>query len=381
MSSGTPTNGDDLPAQAEERPLNVVVVSASATSGLLGPNLTHEHIEIFYEPASGLRGAIAVHSTTLGPAMGGVRRAAYVSADALVNDAMLLSRAMTFKNAAAGLDLGGGKAVVLDDGHWPTMREPRLRAFARILDRLGGRYIAAEDVGTTPADMAAIAEGTRWVAGRPTTSGGMGDPSPATARTVFGSVVAAVDLIFGDPSLAGRSVGVLGLGAVGFRLAEMLRTAGAELVVADIDDARTHAAASGLGARVVAPADLLHADVDVLAPCALGGVISRSEAQRLRCMIVAGAANNPLSDDSVADELHGRGVLYVPDFLANCGGIIHVGAEVLGFTTDDVDARISQAIERTGDVLRRAARDGAVPLDLARAEAMHRLAPRTEVLA
>jgi leucine dehydrogenase len=131
----------------------------------------------------------------------------------------------------------------------------------------------------------------------------------------------------------------------------------------------------------VAPADLLHADVDVLAPCALGGVISRSEAQRLHCRIVAGAANNPLTDDRVADELHARGVLYVPDFLANCGGIIHVGAEVLGFTTDDVDVRIRQAIERTADVLRRAAREGAVPLDLARAEAMHRLAPRTEVRA
>lgn len=356
-------------------------MTSSPPPGLLGSDFSHEHIEIFADEASGLRGAIAVHSTALGPAMGGVRRARYASPDALVGDALRLSRAMTFKNAAAQLALGGGKAVVLDDGLWATTRDARLRAFARIIDRLDGRYIAAEDVGTTPADMSVIAQETRWVAGCPVGAGGTGDPSPATARGVFGSLLAAVDVAYGRTDLTGLSVAVLGLGAVGLPLAEMLHRAGARLVVADIDAARTADAASRLGAEVVSVTSLLAADVDVLAPCALGGVIGHGEAAQLKCSIVVGAANNPLTGDDIADDLHGRDVLYVPDFLANCGGIIHVGAEVLGFSKEEVDVRIDQAVRRTGDLLRRASRERAVPLHLARAAVATRLAAPAQVAA
>jgi leucine dehydrogenase len=356
-------------------------MTGTGLPGLLGSDFSHELVEFFSDEDSGLRGAIALHSTTLGPAMGGVRRARYPRPDTLVDDALRLSRAMTFKNSAAGLDLGGGKAVVLDDGMWATTRRARLRALARFIDRLDGRYIAAEDVGTTPADMAAIADETKWVAGRPVELGGRGDPSPATARSVFASLLAAVEMLHGSAELAGLSVGVLGLGAVGLRLAEMLSSAGARLVVADIDETRTADAARRLQAEVVRRASLLEADVDVLAPCALGGVIGPDEVPRLQCRIVVGAANNPLTCDQVADDLHRRGVLYIPDFLAKCGGIIHVGAEVLGFSTDEVDMRIDQAVERTSDLLRRATRDQVVPLGLAKAAAMARLAPRTAVAA
>jgi leucine dehydrogenase len=325
----------------------------------------HELVEVFRDPETGLTGAIAVHSTARGPAMGGLRLHAYDDLSDLVADALRLGRAMTLKNATAGLELGGGKAVLLDDGRWEGRRAERLHAFGAILERLGGRYITAEDVGTTPADMAEIASVTRWVAGLPEDAGGWGNPSRATARTVFGAVRAGVRQAFGSDDLAGVSVGVLGVGNVGSRLAELLAEAGAEVVVADVNESRAAAVATRCGGRTAPVDGFIHAPVEVLAPCALGEVIDHDDVDELRARVIAGSANNPLVDDSVARALDTAGVLYVPDFVANCGGIIFVGAEALGLDQSEVERRIEAAVERIDGVLLEAAACGRLPLEVA----------------
>lgn len=346
----------------------------SATTSIDG-EFDHEQLELLRDPATGLTGAVAIHSTTLGPAMGGLRLSAYPGIAAAAVDALRLARAMTLKNAAAGLDLGGGKAVLLDDGGWrdPADRAARMRAFGAFLERLGGRYVTAEDVGTTPADMEQIAAVTGHVAGRPADAGGRGDPSPATARTVFGAIADAAALRLGASTLEGVRVGVLGVGHVGARLAALLRDAGAVVLVADIDDARAREVAEATGSAVAPLDGFLGADVDVLAPCALGGAIHPHDAGSLRCRVVAGAANNPLSGPECATALAAAGILYVPDFVANCGGIIHVGAEVLGFDDAEVERRLAEAVERTADVLREASDTGRAPLDVALDRAARRL--------
>ncbi|MBJ7329154.1 MAG: Glu/Leu/Phe/Val dehydrogenase [Solirubrobacteraceae bacterium] len=336
----------------------------------------HEQAEIFRDPETGATGVIAIHSTALGPAMGGLRLAAYAGLESAMGDALRLARAMTLKNAAAGLDLGGGKAVLLDDGGWadPVARASRMRAVGETIERLGGRYVTAEDVGTTPDDMTAIAGATPHVAGQPVELGGRGDPSPWTARTVAGAIEAAARLRLDTEDLAGVRVGVLGVGHVGRHLVALLREAGADVVVADIDPARADEAAAEYGAQAVPAAGFLRTDVDVLAPCAMGELIHPEHIGELRCRVIAGAANNPLLDAASARALADTGILYVPDFLANCGGIIHVGAEVLGFADAEVERRIGVAVAHTEAVLREALQTRAIPLDVAVAEALARIA-------
>lgn len=336
----------------------------------------HEQVELFRDPATGATGIVAIHSTALGPAMGGLRLAAYPDLTAALTDALRLARAMTLKNAGAGLDLGGGKAVLVDDGGWAdaTARAARMRAVGEVIEWLGGRYVTAEDVGTTPEDMAGIAQATRHVAGEPVDRGGRGDPSPATARTVAGAIAVAARRALGVDGLAGVRVGVLGVGHVGRPLVALLREQGAEVLVADLDTARADDVAERYGARAHPVAGFLAADVDVFAPCALGEVVRADDIGELRCRIIAGAANNPLAGPGTAHALAGAGILYVPDFLANCGGIIHVGAEVLGFDDAEVQRRIDAAIAHTDAVLEQAAATGAVPQDVAVAEARARIA-------
>jgi leucine dehydrogenase len=336
----------------------------------------HERLTVFHDDATGVTGVVAIHSTALGPAMGGLRLRRYPSMDDAIGDALRLAKAMSLKNAAAGLDLGGGKAVLIDDGTWddPARRAARMGAVGRVIDELGGRYITAEDVGTTPADMDAIASSTRWVAGRPVVQGGRGDPSPLTALTVRGAVRSAVARHLGRPTLAGVRVGVQGVGHVGSALVSLLRDEGAVITLSDADPARARAEAERVGARVVPPDEIVAADVDVLAPCAMGEVVDAATVATLRCSIVAGAANNPLSGVRVADALHRRGILYVPDFLANCGGIIHVGAEPLGLGDAEVRQLLTCAIDRTDEVLRVAQDSGRTALAVATALAEARLA-------
>ena len=341
---------------------------------LLSHEFDHESLKLFDDPDTGIRGCIAVHSTALGPAMGGLRLSRYRNISEATADALRLARAMSLKNAAAGLDLGGGKAVLLDDGAWTgKRRDIRMRAFGAQVDRLGGSYVTAEDVGTSPADMQSIATQTSYVAGLPLLSGGRGDPSPATAMTVFAAIGSGVESALGRPSLEGVRVGVEGVGHVGAVLVRMLREAGAIVQVCDLDPGRAAAVAAESGAEAVSRGNFLARDFDVLAPCALGGVVTESVVVAMRCRVVAGAANNQLADPAVADLLDRAGILYVPDFIANCGGIIHVGAEPLGLDEEEARARITTACGRTAELLGEAAAKGRTPLEVATAQAEARL--------
>lgn len=332
----------------------------------------HERVVVHHDPASGLRAIVAVHSTTLGPGLGGLRFRPYPEVDAALDDVLRLSQAMTFKAAAAGLDLGGGKAVILDDGDTDA-RERRLAAFADLVASLDGAYITAEDVGTTTADLDLVASRTPHAVGLSPERGGGGDPSPSTAQTVFGALAHAVRVQLGRDELAGTTVGVLGLGKVGLDLARRLREAGADLVLADLDPARAQEVARELDADVRDPDALVAADVDVLAPCAVGGLLTDAVADRLQARVVAGAANNILADDGVAIRLAARGVLYVPDFLANSGGLIHCSDELDGFDAERVAKRLEAAVARVGDVLDESAATGRTPLEVATDRALERL--------
>lgn len=313
--------------------------------------------------------------------MGGLRLSTYEGpADALL-DALRLSRAMSYKNAAAGLNLGGGKAVLLDDGEWNRARAERMRAVARAVARLDGKYVTAEDVGTTPEDMSAIAEVTPYVAGQALDRGGRGDPAPQTARTTFSAIEAAVRIRLRRMSLDGVRVGVQGVGRVGRRLVALLSAAGAEVLVADIDADRAQTVAAEHRAAVLPFEDFVLGDFEVLAPCALGGSIGHEHLGQLRASVIAGAANNPLATRALAPALEARGVLYVPDFLANCGGIIHLGAQVLHLSEEQVEDLLVAAARRTEHTLEAAAASGRYALELAEELAEERLRRTSEAVA
>jgi glutamate dehydrogenase/leucine dehydrogenase len=312
----------------------------------------HERVHLIQDADTGLRGVIAIHSTALGPALGGlrVRRYEHGMPEAL-DDVLRLSHAMTLKASAAGLELGGGKAVMIDDGR-SDLRSSRLIAMAREIERLGGQYITAEDIGTSTTDMDLIAEHTHHVVGCTAHDGVGGDPSPDTARTVLGAIRAALETLYGADELAGRSIGVVGLGKVGGPLARWLVAAGAQVVGFDPVQAVAQPARAA-GVEVVESAQAVFArNLDVLAPCAIGGMIDTNAAERLRCAIICGSANNPLADEQTERALAASGILYVPDFLANCGGLIHVDAERRG---DANAAHLQRALDgaatRTREVL------------------------------
>ncbi|TJY62925.1 Glu/Leu/Phe/Val dehydrogenase [Sinimarinibacterium sp. CAU 1509] len=290
----------------------------------------HEGVHCFHDAESGLRAIIAVHSTALGPAAGGCRLWSYASADAAMTDALRLSRGMSYKNAVAGLPLGGGKAVILrDPQRVPT---PALfEAFGRVVDQLGGRYVTAEDVGVSVADMEAVARRTRHVCGLSQRDDGSagGDPSPKTAYGVFCGIRAAVRAQLGRDDVAGLRIAVQGLGHVGWHLCELLHAAGARLVVADLNAQTVERARAQFGAETLGVDRILFAPVDVLAPCALGAILNAESIPQLQTRIVAGAANNQLATDADGERLRERGILYAPDYVINAGGIINAGAEYL----------------------------------------------------
>ncbi len=293
---------------------------------------------------------VAVHSTVLGPSLGGCRLWRYESSAAGARDALRLSRAMTFKAAAAGLSLGGGKGVICAaPGGPPSGAERRalLHDFADTVNVLAGSYVTAEDVGTSARDMAAIAERTSHVSGLARARGGSGNPSPFTARGVEAAMRACCERSFGSRDLRGRTVSVVGAGHVGSELAKRLVRAGARLTLADIDPAK-RALADQLGARWTDPSAALLADVDVVAPCALGGAIDEVNVGRLCAQVVCGAANNTLAHDGLADDLAARGILYAPDFIVNAGGLINISVELDPGGYDPREARRRvDGIERT----------------------------------
>lgn len=289
---------------------------------------THEEVYRVTDPVVGLQGIIAIHSTKAGPAAGGLRMRVYDGFEAGLQDVLNLSRGMSYKNAAAGLPLGGGKAVIFGDPAQDKTPD-LLRAMGRAVEALGGRYWTAEDMGMSPDDMRVIREETRFVAGLDDGDFASGDPSPVTAEGVFRAMKIGAGYRFGSDDLRGRTVAVQGLGHVGWHLCETLHGVGARLVVADTDGERMTRAVDEFGATPMGPHDIHRAKADIFAPCAIGGILSTVRVSELTARLVCGAANNQLTDLDAADALADRGILYLPDYVANAGGIINVGTEIL----------------------------------------------------
>ena len=286
----------------------------------------YEEVYRASEPRSGLVAFIAVHDTTLGPALGGCRMWHYSKEEDAIWDVLRLSKGMTYKSAVARTGLGGGKAVIVGDPK--TQRTPELfRDMGRFVHTLGGRYTTAEDVGTNEEMMLHMREVTPYVSGLPRENGGSGDPSPYTSHGCFMGLKACVEEVFGTADMTGLKVAVQGIGNVGINLARELKEAGAELIITDVNEDSLRAAADELGAQVVAPNDIYGVECDVFAPCALGAVINDYTIPKLRCKVVAGASNNQLAEDHHGEVLLANGILYAPDFVLNAGGIINVSVE------------------------------------------------------
>jgi leucine dehydrogenase len=315
--------------------------------------LDHEELYVRRGPRSGLFTIVAVHSTVRGPSLGGCRMWTYDDNRAAIRDALRLSEGMTYKSAVAGLPLGGGKGViVLKPGEALDAKRRRaaLLDFGETVERLNGTYVTAEDVGTATADMTVIAKATAHVSGLSRRAGGSGDPSPYTALGVVHAIEATAERAYGTPSLKGRTVAVVGLGHVGLRVAKLVHRAGAKLLVADIDPNK-RAEAEKLGARWATPAKAMAAAVDVLVPCALGGVLDHDSVPQLQTPAIAGAANNQLASADVADLLRERDILWAPDFVANAGGIVNISVELENGGYDPARAKARTA--QIGDTLRR----------------------------
>ena len=326
----------------------------------------HEQVVFCQDPASGLRAIIAIWSTALGPALGGTRFHPYASEDEALTDVLKLSRAMAYKAAVAGLDLGGGKAVIIGDPA-TDKSEPLLRAFGRMVQSLGGRYWTACDVGTYVQDMDVIARESAYVTGRSPEQGGAGDSAVLTAYGVFQAMRAAAAHAWGSPTLAGRRVGVEGVGKVGHHLVEHLVDDGATVVVSDVRAEAVERVRASFPSVEAADVDVLPTlDLDVYAPCALGASLTDEVVDALKAAVVCGAANNQLAHRGVEAALDARGVLYVPDYLANGGGLIQVGDEALharsgGFRFDRAKAKATSIADTTLAVLRLAAAEGVPP--------------------
>lgn len=317
---------------------------------------SHERVVVGNDPATGLKAIIAIYSTELGPALGGTRLFPYQNDEAALIDALRLSRAMALKASAAGLSLGGGKAVVIGDRSLSS--DDFWRSYGRLVDSLGGAYITAEDVGTTTDDMRVIAQETRWVVGRAKKDDGGGDPSPVTARGVIRAMLAASQYLWGRDSLHGLRVAVQGVGKVGSNLVRRLVDEGADVVIADIVPESADALVEELGVKCVPTDEILSQDCEILSPCSLGGALNPATIPELRCRAIVGSANNQLATSDDAEAISSRDILYVPDFIANAAGVIHVASEVDG---SDPRERVEGLYDSVLAILNKAASDGITP--------------------
>lgn len=299
----------------------------------------YEQLVFCQDETSGLKAIIAIHDTTLGPALGGCRMWTYASEDDAVEDALRLARGMTYKAAAAGLNLGGGKTVVIGNPK-EAKSEALFRALGRYIESLGGRYITAEDVGTTVQDMDLIHQETKYVTGVSEAFGSSGNPSPMTALGVFRGIQAAAKEAFGSDSLEGKTVAVQGVGNVGYYLCKYLHEAGAKLVVTDINEDNLNRVKAEFSAEVAAPTDIFGVECDIFAPCALGAVINDDTIPQLKCKVVAGSANNQLKEDRHGDKLQELNILYAPDYVINAGGLINVADELEGYNADRAKKKV-----------------------------------------
>jgi leucine dehydrogenase len=327
----------------------------------------HEGLHLFTDPASGLHAVIAIHSTHLGPAAGGVRFWHYADAGAAITDALRLSRGMSYKNAMAGLPMGGGKGVVLASEPGATISTEQLKAFGRAVESLAGRYVTAEDVGMSEERMKVIAGETRHVSGLPVGEGSAGgDPGPFTAMGIYLGVKAAARRVLGTDRMKGVHVAIQGVGSVGGGLARLLANDGARLTLADVNADKARALADELGAEVAAAEEVLATSCDIVSPNALGAILTEEAIGALDCKAVAGGANNQLPEARHGAVLAGRGILYAPDYVINAGGIINVGLEYLGQgDRAEVEARIARIPDRLNEVWDEAERTGQPPSDVA----------------
>lgn len=306
----------------------------------------YEQVVFCHDEAAGLKAIIAIHDTTLGPALGGCRMWTYASEDDAIMDALRLARGMTYKAAAAGLNLGGGKTVVVGNAK-TDKSEALFRALGRYIQSLNGRYITAEDVGTSVHDMDLIHQETNYVTGISTAYGSSGNPSPMTALGVYRGLQATAKVALGSDDLAGKTVAIQGLGSVGYGLARLVHEAGGKLVVADINQEAVGRAVAEFEAQAVSVSDIFSVQSDILAPCALGAVINDDTIDKLRCKAVAGSANNQLAEERHGDILHERGILYAPDYVINSGGLINVADELEGYHAD----RARQKVENIYNIM------------------------------
>ncbi|MGA5128662.1 Leu/Phe/Val dehydrogenase [Streptomyces olivoreticuli] len=335
----------------------------------------HEQVVLCQDRESGLKAVIAIHSTALGPALGGTRFYPYASEEEAVRDALNLARGMSYKNALAGLDHGGGKAVIIGDPE-TVKSEQLLLAYGRFVASLGGRYVTACDVGTYVQDMDVVARECRWTTGRSPENGGAGDSSVLTAFGVFQGMRAAARTQWGEPTLRGRRVGIAGVGKVGHHLVEHLVEDGAEVVITDVRaEAVERITARHSQVTSVATADILvRSPLDVYAPCALGGALNDETVAALTATVVCGAANNQLAHPGVEKDLADRGILYAPDYVVNAGGVIQVADELHGFDFDRAKAKANEIFATTLAIFDRAKSDGIPPAAAADRIAEQRMA-------
>ena len=323
----------------------------------------YEQVVFCHDQATGLRAIIAIHDTTLGPALGGCRMWPYRTEEEAITDALRLARGMTYKAAASGLNLGGGKAVIIGDPH-KDKSEALFRSLGRYVETLGGRYIVAEDVGISTGDINHIQVETSHVVGVDVTYGGSGDPSPSTALGVLQGMRACVDEVFGTSSLDDRIVAVQGLGHVGYHLCRLLHEEGARLIVTDIRYPAIGRVVQEFGAKAVEPDEILSMPCDILAPCALGAAINDETLPRLRCRIIAGSANNVLDETRHGEALAERGILYAPDYVINAGGLINVADELEGYNERRARGRVMRIADSVRRIIAISKRDG-VPTNVA----------------
>lgn len=318
----------------------------------------HEQIVFCQDEATGLKALIAIHNTVLGPGLGGTRMWMYENEEQAINDVMRLSRGMTYKASLAGLNLGGAKAVIIGDAK--TMKsEALMRKFGRFVENLHGKYITAEDVGTTTKDMEYVKMETDHVVGLPESMGGGGDPSPVTSFGVYMGMKASAKHVWGNDSLSGKSVAIQGIGKVGGHLIEYLHKEGVKMYISDINEEVLKTYASNFGCIVVPKDDIIGLDVDVFAPCALGAVLNTENIQSLKASIVCGAANNQLADETIhGPMLVERGIAYAPDYLVNAGGLINVYSEWIGYNKEIAFGNTEKIYDTMLAIYKKAADEG-----------------------
>jgi len=335
----------------------------------------HEQVTFFHYPKVGLKAVVGIHDTTLGPAVGGCRMRLYQSESQALDDVLRLSEGMTYKSSLAGLDLGGGKACLIADPRMTDGRSAMFEKFGECLEGLSGRYITAEDMGSTVEDIMTVRKKTKYVVGIDPAKGGGGDPSPWTAKGVFVAMKAAVERVLSTKDMSGLRVSLQGVGHVGMYLLEHLREAGASVSVCDTNDAALKIAASKFGATVVTPDTIYDQQCDIFAPCAVGQTVNEESLSRLTCKVIAGAANNQISDPSVYSIIQKRNILYCPDFAINSGGIISVAGELTsaGWSRSWVTEKVEQIYNTTGRVLDLAQQSGRFSEEVAMSIAKERI--------